>query len=239
VSEEKVKVINRDPSKVLQTGLYPSVTRVLDLVPKPFLVAWACKIGREGAPLLDGTVVHDQRRITDQSRRVGELAHRAIARVLLQDQGKEPGVDDDQASELHAAENAALVWEQVWWANHQQDRILAVEQQLESDKHGFLGRADLVTRDANGLQIWDWKTGNSIYPETRMELAAYACLVSEAYDEPVTKVTAVRLDTSDAHVFNPVRDVMEIDDYGPDLQLFLELVPVFRDLQAWMAEHHG
>jgi hypothetical protein len=76
------EVVERTPGLILSTGYYPSVTRVLDLVPKPFLIPWAAKIQREGAVLLSGETTHSYRDIQSQSQEVGKATHALVAAEL-------------------------------------------------------------------------------------------------------------------------------------------------------------
>jgi predicted RecB family nuclease len=110
---------------------------------------------------------------------------------------------------------------------------------MESHTMGLNGRPDLIVRTDDGLYIWDWKTSPNLYPETRLEMAAYALLAAEKYGQPVIGLVAMRLDYAVGGSFSPEKDLLKIDDYGEDAIMFQKLLDVFRPLQAWQAKNHS
>ena len=230
----------RNPALTLANGTYPSVTRVLDLVPKPFLIAWSAKIQRDGAVLMNGTTTHNYRDIQDQSRNIGIMTHALISAYIH-------GVEPDPLPEgdlLTAARRSFKLWLMDFAHGMDggpitNDNVVAVEEGIESGTLGLNGRPDLIIRGKKGLEILDWKTSPNLYPETRMEMAAYALLAAEKYREPVVKLTAVRLDYNMNATFTPEKDLLEIEDYDEDAALFQLLLKAFRPLQAWQSKHHS
>lgn len=221
----------RNPNLVLASGLYPSVTRVLDMVPKPFLIPWAAKVQREGVVLQDGTTTHNYTDVTNQSRTLGTMIHKLVASRLMKTMP--PALPDGPL--LEAAYRSLAIFDEQFLLS---GKVLAIEQPIESDVLGLNGTPDLIEQMPNGLKITDWKSSPNLYPETRLELAGYALLASEKYQLPVICMQAFRLDYNPGATFNESKDLLDIPDYGPDAVIFQHLLKAFLPLQTWLAKHH-
>lgn len=221
----------RNPELCLASGQYPSVTRVLDMVPKPFLIPWAAKVQREGAVLQDGTTTHNYQDVTNQSRTLGTMIHKLVASRLAKTMP--PALPDGPLSE--AAYRSLAIFDEQFVLSGE---VLAVETMISSDTLGLIGIPDLIVKTTDGLMIVDWKSSPNLYPETRLELAGYALLASEYYNLPVIYMQAFRLDYNEGATFNEAKDLLTIDDYGPDAVIFQHLLKAFLPLQTWLAKHH-
>jgi hypothetical protein len=58
-------------------------------------------------------------------------------------------------------------------------RCLEIERRIYSRRYRYSGTLDFIGESSRGLVLLDWKTGKSIYPEFRLQTAAYV----HAYEE--------------------------------------------------------
>jgi hypothetical protein len=156
---------------------YPSVTAILNGgVPKPFLPRWAAKAAAEYAIahldhlrlLPSGQAIREVKQAPwakrDSAAEVGDLIHAAVeAHALGQPR---PALPEHTASYLAGFDQ--------FLADHQ-PQFLAAEQTVYSRRYGYAGTFDaLATLPDRGLVLLDVKTGNRVYPEVCLQLAAYA-----------------------------------------------------------------
>ena len=180
--------------------LFPSVTNVLGVINKPALAPWARNAALESvqtallarAGMTESITtqwvanVIDQARQTPDSKRdqaagFGTQAHELIDHII---QGLEPEVPP----ELEAVVNNFLAWR----ASSGMD-IRLTEAMVYSEKYRYAGSADAIAYRDGKLIVLDWKTGNGIYPEYGLQVAAYAKALEEMTGEPVGEAWTVRL----------------------------------------------
>ncbi len=180
--------------------LFPSVTNVLGVINKPGLAPWARNSALESvqkallarAGMTESITtewvadVIDQARQTpdfkrDQAAGFGTQAHELIDRII---QGLEPEVPP----ELEAVVNNFMAWRAASGID-----IRLTEAMLYSAKYRYAGSADAIAYRDGKLILLDWKTGNGIYPEYGLQVAAYAKALEEMTGEPVSEAWTVRL----------------------------------------------
>jgi hypothetical protein len=88
------------------------------------------------------------------------------------------------------------------WKNESKKKginIIATEVPIFSDIHEYAGTIDAIGQyeDTDEIIIIDWKTGNSIYFDYSLQLAAYAKAFEEVFQMPVKEASIVRLDKFD------------------------------------------
>lgn len=154
---------------------YPRVTTILSKgIPKPGLIKWAGRFVAEGAirdfnhwsemsddeafEYLSG--LPDRRR--NSSANLGSAIHAAIDAVA---NGKEYKEQTPQAQEYV---NGFFKFVEDF-----KPKFLATEQSVFSKTHGYAGTLDAIIRIGRTNIILDTKTGNRIYPEVALQLAAY------------------------------------------------------------------
>jgi len=159
---------------------YPSVTAILNGgVPKPFLPRWAAKAAAEYAIghldhlrlLPAGQAIREVKQAPwatrDAAADLGDLIHAAVEAHAVGDPRPQP---PPQAEPYLAGFDRFL-------ADHT-PVFLAAEQTVYSRRYGYAGTFDalatLPTHRGWGLTLVDVKTGNRIYPEVCLQLAAYA-----------------------------------------------------------------
>jgi hypothetical protein len=156
---------------------YPSVTAILNGgVPKPFLARWAAKVAAEYAIahldhlrlLPPGQAVREVKQAPwakrDDAADLGDLVHATVEAAATGQ--PRPTVPDHAAGYLAGFDR--------FLADHT-PVFLAAEQTVYSRRYGYAGTFDLLaTLLGHGLVLVDVKTGNRVYPEVCLQLAAYA-----------------------------------------------------------------
>jgi hypothetical protein len=177
---------------------FPSVTAILNGgVPKPFLPRWAAKVAAEYAIahldhlrlLAAGQAIREVKQAPftkrDSAAEVGDLVHAAVEAAAT---GRpRPAVPDHAAGYVAALDR--------FLADHTPG-FLAAEQTVYSRRYGYAGTFDLLaTLPGHGLVLVDVKTGNRVYPEVCLQLAAYAAAdfighPNGTTEQPLPKVQA-------------------------------------------------
>ena len=159
---------------------YPSVTAILNGgAPKPFLARWAAKAAAEYAIghldhlqlLPAGQAIREVKQAPwatrDAAADLGDLIHAAV----------EAHATGHPRPQLPPQAEPYLAGFDRFLADHT-PTFLAAEQTVYSRRYGYAGTFDalatLPTHRDWGLTLVDVKTGNRIYPEVCLQLAAYA-----------------------------------------------------------------
>ena len=147
-------------------GTYvPGVTTVLGILDKPWLIAWANKLGLEGI---------DSTKYRNEKGSIGSLAHYMIMSHL---KGETPDVSEySELEKKYAKISLKSFW--LWKREHSLAPIL-IEEGLVSDTYNYGGTIDLYCLLDGQYTLIDFKTGKSIYPEMFYQLAAYKELLLE------------------------------------------------------------
>lgn len=185
---------------------YPSVTTILSCVAKPGLIPWAA---REERKLVTETAVQlyldapaspkmskaaflstlDKRlgetrahvRILDKANDIGSQIHALIEwnlrKTLGQVVGPEPPITDDGALAFTAYQK---------WADKVDLKPELIEQTVWSHAYKYAGTADFVATMDDGTGtgervrvLGDWKSSKALYPESSLQVAAYATALQE------------------------------------------------------------
>jgi len=190
----------------------PSVTSILNVVAKPFLVDWAAREERElvcgqaaklhvvsipssadsGAELrfyqrLKATLPekHAHETIKNTAAGIGSNVHHLIEWTLRTEMGIPAGAQP--VLEGTPAVRSFAAWEA--WRKSISLRPVLIEQTVFSRTHGYAGTMDLLAElnlPALGrtLAILDWKTSKSLHPEYDLQTAAYRKAVTEMGHAP-------------------------------------------------------
>jgi hypothetical protein len=156
---------------------FPNVTAILDGgVPKPLLPRWAAKVAAEYAiahldhlrRLPRGQAIREVKQAPftkrDDAAEVGDQIHAAVEAQAL-GRPRPP---------LPEAAGGFLAGFDRFLADHT-PVFLAAEQTVYSRRYGYAGTFDAIaTLPGHGVVLVDVKTGNRIYPEVCLQLAAYA-----------------------------------------------------------------
>lgn len=136
--------------------------------------------------------------VSDKAKLIGNEAHKRMEWVVNGRQGPEPPVSVEAAIAVAAGEN---------FVNTRAVKPVLAESVVYSEKYRFAGTLDLLAKVAmvvsadtdatppagERLAVCDWKTSKAIYPEARMQVAAYAIAVDEMGHGPVEEGLIIRL----------------------------------------------
>lgn len=203
--------------------LLPSVTTILQVIAKPYLVPWAAKLERElcltvadqvfadfevGALLLgDGVTFGDEirdrlgrmrahQKEMDKACDIGSEIHEYIEAVLRRQLYKVATWPDRPDREETAV--AVNAWHD--WAVKVGLKPLYIEETVYSKRHGYAGTMDTLatlTDERTGERVTaliDWKSSKGLYNEYKLQNAAYAVAWTEMKGRiDVTRGLIVRL----------------------------------------------
>ena len=173
------------------------VTTALGIISKPYLIPWAARmagdyIKSEVVPgesldelqiqeLVDGAK-NAHRKNRDGAADAGTYIHNWIEEFVAT--GKKPEMPI--APKLASVINSFLRW---WESTNIE--VIKPEIKLCSPTLMLAGTADLLCRVDGKLTVMDWKTGSGIYADMFLQLAAYALMYEEEFDEKVEQVYIV------------------------------------------------
>lgn len=183
---------------------YPRVTAILSVIGKPALLNWMAKTEREATIAAAGDIweqlasleasveprisraafemrldkqvgeVKAGRRISEKAAAIGNEAHEYCEWVLLKMMGK---TDEQEPQISREARFAAASAEA--WIRDSGFQPTFVEQRVFSDQWNYAGTLDFMGLIGDKLIIGDWKTGKALYPEAKLQAAAYAAAIEE------------------------------------------------------------
>ena len=170
----------------------PGVTTITHLLDKPGLVQWAYKLGREG---------RDYRQVRDEAAEKGKAVHAWIEKALVT-----KTVDASTADPAWRPAADAFAF----WLRGTDIEIDRTEVPLVSEAYRFGGTIDALTKA--GVVV-DWKSGNRIYAEHVVQVAAYSVLANDEHGRMKTDhahILRVDKDTGGfAHIYLPEQGLAE------------------------------
>lgn len=193
----------------LQNGtVVPGTTTITGLLNKPQLVKWANDLGLEGI---------DSSKYTDESARIGTLAHAMIEADL---KGEAPDLRAYSPEQVSLAENACLSWFE--WKKQHEIVPVAVETQYVSETLKYGGTVDCYCMLDGKATLLDFKTSKAIYQEYFVQLAAYRNLLTEI-GLPVEETRILRVGRDETEGFEE-RSVSDTRKY---FEIFRRLLDVY------------
>ena len=194
----------------------PSVTTVLGLINKPYLLNWAWDLGTQGI---------DFQAARQKAADIGTIAHalcEAHLRGMELDRGNLP------PDKLSMAENGFGRFLE-WW-DGQGFAVLHTELKMVSELHRVGGTLDVMARRLqNGkLALVDIKTSKGIYDEMLIQVATYAAIYEECYGEVVEDCFIVRIGKEEGDDV----EVRRVTKRPERLEAFLALLNARKKLQA-------
>lgn len=158
----------RPKYRTLDGKIVPSVTTVIGVIAKPWLVAWANKLGLQGI---------DSTEFVAEAAGAGTLTHAAIEADL----GGSPldaGLIAEFSDEERTAGRVAWAAYRAWRKQHDLEVIL-LEHQLVSEVMKVGGTVDLYAVIDGRRSVIDFKTSARVYESHVVQLAAYRALLEE------------------------------------------------------------
>ncbi len=144
----------------------PSVTWVCSYYYKsPYLIKWIAEKGLE-----------ESESIKLAAGNKGSKVHLAVADILL---GKEVRIDsmypnrDKGKDEELTLEEIDCIQSFINWKAENPGEVIAFEVAVFSDKHNFAGTVDFIYKMNDEYWLIDFKTGQSIWFESEMQVSAY------------------------------------------------------------------
>lgn len=177
-----------------QVERFPGVTGVLGIISKPALVPWATKTALENAKealleQLDGkagkkinltelwikAVIETAKKVPEKVKTeagdLGTLAHAYFEAFIR---------GEEKLTVVPAIQPAVEAFSK--WMAESGLQIVGGDTKVASVRHGYGGALDALAMDEDGAwTILDWKTGNGIYAEYALQVAAYAHAFEETY----------------------------------------------------------
>lgn len=189
------------PHKKSKEG-YLSVTEVLNVINKPYLLYWYGKNG-----------IAECERIKRESQEIGTLVHAEIEHLL---KGEKTESDDKTVkSLLKAFFNKFLEPYKV--------EAIKLEETIEDEELKLQGTFDALVKTKKGLFVADWKTSNSIDKVTvPLQLSAYAYLAKN-----VNNGIVVRLDKKTHEI--EIKEYKNLAQYWPIFRSCLTLARYVKD----------
>lgn len=184
----------------------PSVTTVLGVIAKPWLVAWANRLGLQGI---------NSTEYVEEAAGAGTLTHAAIEAELT----GQPMSDDLLAAFTDEEKTLGrLAWANYreWRKQHDLEPVL-MEHQLVSEQLRVGGTVDLYARIDGRFAVLDFKTSARVYESHLIQLAAYRALLEE-HGHPVDEVRVVLI-PREAHVIDGERERV-LEDTRHELAVF-------------------
>jgi len=189
--------------------IVPGVTTVIGLLAKPALIGWAWRLGMQG---------EDMNKVRDLAANIGTCAHYMVECFL---NGEEPDLSHFTPYTAGVAKPLEAAF--VEWHKRQIVETLAVEVQLVSENWQFGGCIDWVARLNGEVTLLDLKTSKGIYPEYRIQLAAYKYMWNEHHpDMPIEKIVVIHLDKESKDL-----SIHPFSDLSTEWEIFIHLRQIY------------
>lgn len=181
-----------------------SVTRICSVLDKPALIPWAINAtidfirtgiqpGIEHAESYLEEVYQLAKK--ESQRKKGEAAARGslVHDILAGVERPIQGTDDERNRSIESKVVRAQEW-----LKQNNVSLTSVERPIYSRRYRYSGRLDGVGVCQGVSSLFDWKTGKGIYPEFRLQTAAYVKAFEEEFpDQPIQQRIILHL-TEDA-----------------------------------------
>lgn len=212
---------------------YASVTTILGIISKPALINWAAKVERElvsevsadlylacsETPTMNRTAwltslqsrLGKEKAHKKELAKAGEIGSQVHAMIewnlkkeLCYKVGPSPMISDK-------AQWALMAWED--WRKKVNLKPIFIEQTVWSNEDSFAGTLDLLAEVEGKLTVLDWKTGKAIYPEAKLQNAAYRRAIREMKHGDPLQGIIVRLPKVETDPEFEAYTILEDEDY--------------------------
>lgn len=206
----------------------PGVTTVLRVIDKPKLLGWEKKIMRNfwleavTAGRKDFAVIHKEswtaaRKLSGAAKDIGTNVH-AFAEAVLKNLPL-PALETDEAKRGAEAFHK--------WQSAHTIKLLSSERRVFSLEHYFAGTCDLIAEIDGEYCVGDFKTSSGIYPEMRLQTAAYQHAIQEEKGFKVGARWIIRFDKKTGEF-----EAKRFTDFDLDFKGFRSALELHRALQA-------
>lgn len=213
----------------------PSVTTIVSVIDKPFLVQWAAN---KAVELIKGAIgpgveyeeiyleaVFDaaksaHRKIKEEAGAIGTQVH-----AILQGDGGDVGMNREHIDTRVVQGVAAGL---SFLSSKHKVELIHNELPIYSRRHRYSGRLDRIAIVDGRLSLVDWKTSNGIWPEYFIQISAYRSAYEEELGEKIEKCYLVHLDKTTGEFHDiPVGRTKSHKDF----QTFLSCLKIYNDLK--------
>lgn len=141
------------------------------------LLFWANQLGRPTPEYPQG---RDHRDARQKAADAGSLAHSMVENAI---HGRDEleGIPETEADVLAQARQGLQAWRD--WSRVMKVDYVLTETPMVSEKYAYGGTPDAVGHVDGKLALIDWKTGNAVYGDAIIQMAAYRELWNEVYSE--------------------------------------------------------
>jgi len=183
-------------------------TTIIGILAKPALINWAWKLGIEGI---------DYKKVRDTAGSIGTIAHYLIQCHLKEEKADLADYTQENIDKAKVAFNAFLDFEE----QHKLENIL-VEAQLIDTKLLYGGTIDFYGKVDGKLTLLDFKTGSGLWPEMRLQVAAYRNLL-QVNGHKVESVQLLRIDKETGEFHHHM-----LNELSEAWHMFKLMIPVAR-----------
>lgn len=206
----------------------PGVTTILNVLSKPALMPWAIGVTRDywlkevNSGRTDFQTIHKEswnasKKVTKDAANIGQNVHE-YAECFFKKQPL-PELKSDQAKRGVEAFHK-------WFDSHKIE-ILASERRVFSKEHYYAGTCDFVAKIDGVLGVGDIKTSSGIYPEMRLQTAAYQHALQEEKGSKFEVRWIVRFDKKTGEF-----EAKPFYDFDLDFKGFLAALTLHKTLQT-------
>lgn len=183
--------------------LYPSVTTILGIIRRPYLERWRGNLGNEEAD-----------RVLAEAGDIGTRVHDGCEAINM---GREWYATD--------AQTEAMIRAYEDWYKSTVKRVLVAETPVICRTYRYAGRLDLlaVLKGDKLPTLIDIKTGNSVYQDVPLQLAAYKHALEQAGFR-IKRRLVVHVDKREPGRLTTI----EYEDHDQDFRLFLYALALWR-----------
>jgi hypothetical protein len=154
---KRIDIFNENWYKVDEETFYPSVTFVQGFIVEPQLANWYKEVGLQA------------NQIMETAKGVGSAFHAAVESLL-----KFGRIDWFEAMEDMRVWNRVCNFAKFYEKHLKSHKIISIETQCFNHDEYYAGTVDLLTKDENGLHIWDWKSSKAVQHHHKSQVSAYA-----------------------------------------------------------------
>lgn len=208
--------------------LVPGVTSILRVIDKPALIQWSANMASDHflaqikAGRTDHAVIHKEsktahRKKSDAAKDIGHEVH-AYAEAYFKKLPL-PELTSDEAKRGVEAFHK--------WLGAHSIEILASERRCFSKEHYYAGTCDFVAKIDGVMAVGDIKTSSGIYPEMKMQTAAYQHALQEEKQIEFPVRWIVRFDKKTGEF-----EAKDFYDFNLDFKGFTAALTLHRTLQA-------
>lgn len=181
--------------------IVPGVTTILDGQlgwNKRVLMAWARREALAG---------NDPDKIAQEAADSGTCAHLMVECHI---KNEEPDLSDFTTNQIDKAETGYLAF--LEWEKNNKLEYKHLEIPVVSEKYRYGGTVDMVAKKNGSLWMIDLKTSKGIYPEYKIQLAAYSLAYEEQESEVIDEWHLLQLNKEDGSFQHHVISKDQIED---------------------------